>query len=102
MPTTNQQVVSDINTTLLKAGTASKVKSIIFVGVNETENSLVDIRMGSTQYICKNLKVNGGSTLIIDDPSLLTYDTDTLDLTLNFTQLGSASTITAYATVNWT
>ena len=57
--------------------------------------------MGSTQYVCKNLKVNGGSTLIIDDPSLLTYDTDTLDLVLNFTKDGSAVTITAYVTVNW-
>tara|TARA_R100000995_G_C3447264_1_gene106311 strand:+ start:91 stop:399 length:309 start_codon:yes stop_codon:yes gene_type:complete len=101
MPTKSQYVVGDTNTTLLEAGTASKVKSIIFVGFYETEVQLVDIRMGSTQYICKNLKVNGGSTLIIDDPSLLTYDTDTLDLVLNFTRDGSASSTTAYVTVNW-
>jgi hypothetical protein len=97
MPTKSVYAVQNTNNTVLEAGTANKVKSIVFVPYASSGTWTLDIKMGSTQYICKNLKVLGGSTLIIDDPSLLTYDTQVDDLIVYF-----AASSTAYITVNYT
>ena len=97
MPTKSIYAVHNTNYTVLDAGTANKVKSIVFVPSSGTTTWTLDIKMGSTQYVCKSLKVPGGSTLIIDDPSLLTYNTQVDDLTVYF-----AASAPAYITVNYT
>lgn len=89
--------VSSATTTTLIAKYSSKGGAIKLMSIsnNSANTATVSVFLydgSNSYYICKNVTISTGSTLVLDDPLLLSFDVDIYDLKI--TNAGTSPDIT--------
>lgn len=90
-----------VNSTLLSAGSVRDIKSINFANTEGAQSGVslgVFIENASAEkfYLIRYLNIPYGSSFILDDPAMLSYDKDIFSLNIT---VGSSDTVDVIITV---